>query len=265
MNDLLEWIPVAGELASAARLRLYAESPGTLVRSGEGWLAVAAGTRSNDQNGVISEPGAISTPALVHELVQWFAHAALPASWLLAGDDSWLTAELIRSGARPENTGWWAGGEIGADVLHRTAPGVVVTRVTSSDEFDECLDVAQACAWFDDAADRRAYRDLYASIGFASDRVTHWVARRDSTAVGMATMFAATLQTVELCNLAVVPSERRRGIGTALASTRLTAAQARGARRAVSALSPDGWQLYRTMGFVSTRVTPNRCFYLPMD
>jgi hypothetical protein len=31
----------------------------------------------------------------------------------------------------------------------------------------------------------------------------------------------------------------------------------------VSALSPDGWQLYRSLGFVSVPVESDRWFYLP--
>jgi GNAT superfamily N-acetyltransferase len=265
MADPLAWVRTAGESAAAERLALYAACPGTGVRCGDGWFAVAAGTQSNDQNGVVSEPGAITSAALVHELIDWFARAALPASWLVTGDDAWLTAALTRCGAQPDNTGVWSGRRIGADVLHRTTRSARVAPVTTEDEFEECLDVAQACGWFDDGAHRRAYRDLYRSAGLLGDRVTHWLARRGRAAVGMGTMFMATPHIVELCNLAVIVSERRRGIGTALASARITAAHTRGARVVVSALSPDGWQLYRTIGFVSVPVTPNRRFFLPGD
>ena len=61
----------------------------------------------------------------------------------------------------------------------------------------------------------------------------------------------------------MVDRERRQGIGRALAGERIRAAHERGATTVVSALSPDGWKLYQSLGFRSVGVTPDRWFYLP--
>jgi GNAT superfamily N-acetyltransferase len=70
---------------------------------------------------------------------------------------------------------------------------------------------------------------------------------------------------VDLCNLAVLEGDRRRGVGTALIDVRLGEAAARGATRAVSAVTPEGWTVYQRRGFRSVPVLRDVCFYLPSD
>lgn len=63
----------------------------------------------------------------------------------------------------------------------------------------------------------------------------------------------------------VLEGDRRRGVGTALIDRRLGDAAARGATRAVSAVSPEGWQVYQRRGFRSVPARRDVCFYLPSD
>ena len=227
-------------------------------------MAVATGVSANDMNGVVSRPGAPIPEELVRELLGWFAELEVPASWIVEGEDEALARRLVAAGARPEATGWWSGRAIdGAFPSARPNGEVVVTRVTVGDELESWLELASRCGWIADERDRDARRYLYLSVGLADDSLTHWLALRDGRPVGMASSFQVN-DVVDLCNLAVVVAERRRGIGRALAGARILAAQRGGARMAVSALSPDGWELYRGLGFTSVLVAPDRCFYLPV-
>ena len=256
-------LPAAGMRAEADRLRRYADCEAATTRAGDGWLAVATGVLSNDMNGVVSEPGARLSAAVVDEVVRWFAERGAPASWLVTGDDAALTALLLDRGARSEATGWWCGRAMGDDLLQLPAvDGVTVSRVTTAADLDDWLDVASRCGWIDDDADGEARRRLYLSVGLDDDALAHWVARGDSRPVGLASSFV-TGEVLDLCNLAVVEAERRSGIGRALAGERIRVADERGVRTIVAALSPDGWELYRTLGFASVPVVPDRWFYLP--
>lgn len=260
----------AGEDAAAGRLHRYARCAAARTRSGEGWFAVATGAEANDMNGVVSQPGASIPRDLVDHLIEWFAQQRVPASWLLAGEDRELATTLVGRGASAETSGWWAGRLIEDDLLRLSpVPGITISRVTTEEDLRDWLDVAGVCGWFDHEAGRSVRKKIYLSVGLADDddddELSHWVARRAGHAVGMASSFLNRRSVVDLCNLAVVDSERRQGIGRALAGERIRAASERGARTIVSALSPDGWRLYRSLRFQSVPVTPDRWFYLPTD
>jgi len=263
-------LPRAGDAAAAARLRRYAACTAARSRSGDGWVAVATGARSNDMNGVVSQAGAALPDGLVDELLAWFAELDLPASWLVEGegDDPALTAALVERGARSADDGWWAGRRVDDDLFAALADGdlgsdVVITRVRTAADLDEWLEVAGRCGWLVDDHDRRARRRLHLSIGLDDDDLVHLLARRDGRAVAMASAHV-TGTVVDLCNLAVVDRERRQGIGRALAGERIRIAHERGATTVVSALSPEGWKLYESLGFHSTSVIPDRWFSLPL-
>ena len=253
----------AGHHAARRRVELYAACDGAMVRQGAGWFAVATGVASNDMNGVVSEAGVAMADVVVDELIGWFADLALPASWLTAAADPRLTAVLVERGSIPERTGWWAGRRLDRPrAVPEPARDIVIDRAGSHDDLDDWLDVAASCGWIADPDDRSARRALYCAVGLDHPHLAHWIARRGGTPVGMASSFLCDAA-VDMCNLAVVEPYRRNGIGSGLVTHRVRAARSHRARLAVSALSPDGWQLYETLGFVSVPVVPDTWFYLP--
>lgn len=130
-------------------------------------------------------------------------------------------------------------------------------------DLEQWLDVADQCGWNSYAAHRQVRRRLYAGVGLGSAASAHWIAMTDGRAVGMASAFLAG-DVVEMCGLAVLEAERRRGVGRMLLENRLRWASRAGAITALSAGSPDGWQLYSPLGFPAVPVVPDVCFYLPL-
>ena len=121
MNESAGAIASSAEHTAACRLARFARAPGVDTRSGDGWLAVATGVRSNDTNGVVSVPGALVSLGLVDELISWFRERHLPASWIAERNDPTLTELLVARGATVEATGWWGGRAIGDDLFDTPA------------------------------------------------------------------------------------------------------------------------------------------------
>lgn len=247
----------AAQHASEERLRLYSRADGVEVRRGDGWFAVRTGVDSNDLNGVVSTPGAEVSADLVEDLLAWFAGA--PASWLTSREDPELTDLLLAAGARAERSGCWSGRRI--EPVPAYQGGVEVHRVGGTRDLDRWLEVAAECGWIETTSCRGARRRLYLALGLDSSRLSHWLAVDDGEAVGFASGFLDG-DVVDLCNLGVLATHRRRGIGLALVAARLADAASRGASLAVSAPSPDGWRLQQALGFRSVPVIPDTCFYL---
>lgn len=245
--------------AARARLSALAAVTGVQVRRGEHWLAVCTGADSNDLNGVVSGAEVEITADLVTDLSVFFSAAGVPASWLTEHADPRWTWALEAAGAHPERTGHWSGRAIGSTLP--LAPHVGVARVTSADDLERWLDVAASCEWVESVDDREARRRLYTGIGFDDTQLSHWLATVGDEPVGFASSFIDG-DVVDLCNLGVTEAWRRRGIGTALVAARLEHAADRGCRLAVSAPSPDGWQLQRRLGFHTVPVIADTCFYL---
>ncbi len=266
VGDLGRLIASAATLSAARRLRYYGRAGHARTRSGDGWLAVATGVWANDMNGVCSEPSARVPTSVVEELLAWFAEQALPASWLLTEDDPALAAALVAAGARSESTGYWVGRRSGGDLRNHAAPqGVTIGRVRTEADLEEWLQVAGQCGWTHGPSDIGVLRRLYRSIGLEDAELKHWIARRGGRAVGMASSFLGPDGVLDLCNLAVVESERRQGIGQALVGVRVHAAATRASTTLiVSAVSPAGWELYKFLGFESVPVVPDRRLYLPV-
>jgi ribosomal protein S18 acetylase RimI-like enzyme len=254
-----------GHRCAMRRLALYARCDHVAVRRGSGWLAVVTGVASNDMNGVVATDPAGVDNHVVGDLIDWFQSRRVPASWYNVRPDEALTAALLERGAHPERTGWWTGAPIPTTTAYRKSPhNVAIRRVRDAADLDAWLDVAGACGWLDGDADRRARRRLYEAVGFDDDRLGHWIAVDGDRPAGMASSFLDG-DVVDLCNLAVLAGDRRRGVGTALIDRRLGEAAAHGATRAVSAVSPEGWQVYQRRGFHSVPVRRDVCFYLPSD
>lgn len=262
---------VSDRLAGAL-LRFVASADTHEIRRGDGWIAVATGVQSNDLNGVVSEAGCGIDDSVVDELFAWFSALAVPATWTITGEDRRLADRLVAAGAQPERTGFVCGRALDDELMimldernptRLGAHRLTVAPVTTAAELEDWLDVADRCGWTVDEDDRRARGRLYVALAFGIGPLTHWLARLGGTGVGMASSFVVD-DVVSLCNLGVLPETQRRGIGTALAAARLADAAQRGVASVVAELSPDGWKLYRQLGFVSIPVRPDREFYLPM-
>lgn len=244
--------------AAEGRLTSYSTAAGVAVRRGIGWLAVRTGAASNDLNGVVSESGSEISLEVVHDLIAWFGSA--PASWLVGRPDPQLTRRLTRAGARPERSGRWSGRLVSTTVPEHQVP-VEIVRVGSAEDLDRWLDLAADCGWISDAQDRQARRRLYQALGWEGALI-HWLALDGDDPVGFASSYAHG-PVLDLCNLGVLAARRRQGIGRAMVSTRIAAASQHTTTLVVSAPSPEGWRLQRTLGFVSVPVIADRCFYLP--
>ena len=240
-------------------MALYGRTACAEVRTGPGWFAVRTGIDSNDLNGVVSTEVAVASSALVADLQSWFG--STPASWLTAEESPRLSEILVAAGARPERSGSWSGRPVPLR-RHTRRVDVEIVRVREEAQLDSWLAVAERCGWIEGDEDRAARRGLYCDVGLDHSGLSHWLALEQGQPVGFATSHLED-GVVDLCNLAVLDSHRRRGIGSSLVRARLADAQAHGVRTAVSAPSPDGWRLQKALGFVSVPVRPDRCFYLP--
>jgi GNAT superfamily N-acetyltransferase len=157
------------------------------------------------------------------------------------------------------------GAELDAVDVDAAAPrGVAVEQVADDRALGEWIEVARACAWFEDDAHADACERLFRSLGLGDGApLRHWVARSDGRAVGMASAFVAG-DVLLLVHVAVLEGVRRRGIGRALAGERLRAGRSARCRAAVLAPSPDGSALYASLGFGSATTPARRRFYLPL-
>ena len=254
-------IAYAAQHSAEAQLAACAEAPGIAVRRGRDWFAVRTGVDSNNMNGVVSEAQAEISAELVDDLVAWFRADAVPASWLTTIPDPQLTRTLLAAGARAERTGYWSGCSMPTPV-RPPAAGVEVVRVVSDHHLEEWLDVAAECGWIEDDSDREARYRLYLALGLDGGALTHWLALDHDQPVGFASSFLDA-NVIDLCNLGVAESHRRRGIGRALVAARLADAVQRGAKRVVSAPSPEGWLLQQTLGFRRVPVVADTWFHLP--
>jgi ribosomal protein S18 acetylase RimI-like enzyme len=253
-----------GHRCAMRRLALYARCDHVAVRRGPGWLGVVTGVASNDMNGVVTTDPSGLDNHVIGDLIDWFRSCRVPASWYNARPYPSVTTALLDHGAHPERSGWWIGGPVATTAYRKRQDEVETLRVRDSRDLDGWLDVAGACGWLDDNRDRQARRMVYEAVGFDDDHLAHWIAVEDDRPVGMASSFLDG-DVVDLCNLAVLEGDRRRGVGTALIDHRLRDAAARGATRAVSGVSPDGWEVYQRRGFRSVPVRNDVCFYLPSD
>ena len=128
--------------------------------------------------------------------------------------------------------------------------GVAIGEATSEEDLDDWLHVALATGIFEER-DRRPLP------------LRHWVARRGGRPVGLATAFFLS-GTVLLEHAAVIESERRRGIATALALVRLHEARRFGCELAVFGTTPESAALYAHFGFTTQPDEGRRWFYLPL-
>lgn len=245
--------------ADAHAARLLRLAPTARTRRVGGALAVVTGATSNVDNGVVWTGSAVP-PAAVAELVGWVAAQHVPASWICAGAEAsdQLRGALLEAGCREETTGVTTGAELAATELPPVLPpdGVVIEEVQDGPGLDGWIDVAAACGFFGAPGHLGGQRKLLRLVG------RHWLARRGSRPVGMATAsFAGGVALLE--HVAVVPGERRCGIGSTLALVRLHKAVKLGCTTAVFGTTPESAALYAPFGFATEPDAPGRWFYLP--
>ena len=214
---------------------------------------------SNVDNGVVCERSTVS-PDAVRELVGWIGERQVPASWICMGVDApeELRDLLGSLGCREETTGVTTGAELRSLELPPLEPpaGVEVQEIADDAGRDAWIRIASACGFFDAPRHAERQRELLALSG------RHWLARRGDRAVGMATVYLAG-DVALLEHVAVLPDERRRGIGRALAVVRLHAARRAGCETAVFGTTPESVALYEPFGFTTEPDLPRRWFYLP--
>jgi ankyrin repeat protein/GNAT superfamily N-acetyltransferase len=256
--------PPYGELAWAAHaayLRLLATSPLAERRPCGDGVAVITGVESNSENGVLCSrlERDVDADATIAETLAWLRDA--PSQWLLADPVSPadLRERLVAAGARPERTG--------------VVMGAVLDRVTLDDEPPPGLelvavrDEAALRAWaqvVEPAEPRARAVQVLASLGLDAEApLQHRLARRDGVVVGAASFFAHG-DSVLGQRLAVAATERRAGIGRALAQACAREALAAGAGIAVVEPTPDTVAFYRLLGFALRPWPRDRTFYLPL-
>ena len=256
--------PPYGELAWAAQagyLRLLATSPLAERRLRGDGVAVITGVESNSENGVICSrlERDVNPDGAIAETLAWLRDA--PSQWLLADPVSPadLRERLVAAGARAERTG--------------VVMGAVLDRLTLDDEPPPGLelvavrDEAALRAWahvVEPAEPRARAVEVLASLGLdAQAPLQHRLALRDGVVVGAASFFAHG-DTVLGQHLAVAATERRTGIGRALAQAGAREALAAGARVAVVEPTPDTVAFYGLLGFALRAWPRDRSFYLPL-
>jgi GNAT superfamily N-acetyltransferase len=253
--------------SQGAYLRHIGTAPIAEVDERDGVYAVRTGIASNTENGVVSAGDVPVTEAVVRKTLAWMNERMLAASWLCAeGRGREATARvLIAAGCEPERAAWETVGVIDRiDFDQCSLPaGVRVMHVSSSRELDAWLDVAGGCGWFETEPERARWKELHLGLGSAPSAPNLlYVAFRHDIPVGMASVFLAG-ETALLTAVGVLDHERRKGVGRALALTRLRSARERGCSMAVLAASPEGARLYKTLGFETHAQPEDRWFYLP--
>lgn len=246
-----------------ARLRYFADvGIGETLRR-DGAFAVITGALTNIENGIVSDRPDVD-PAVAEELVVWLRQRERPASWgaKVAVEDR-LHEALVSLGCHEETTGVDMGARLSdLELPTRPRPRLAIDKVLDEDGLRRWGDVAATAGLFDDLDVRKAQEQLYARADLGPDGpLRHWLARRGSEVVGMATGFfhrdAALLE-----HIGVRPEDRRSGIGTALVAHWLREARASGCEVGVLAPTPDSQRFYERLGFTLTMVRPRHWYYL---
>jgi GNAT superfamily N-acetyltransferase len=253
--------------AQVAWLEHLGTAPGAEVIERDGIYAVRTRVRSNAENGIVSGPPSRVTLALAQQLAGWFGEWGVPASWLCAEEAGRAEARSVleSAGYRPERSAWEMRARIAElDLAAPHGEGISIARVTSEAGLERWLDIAAVCGWCESEGARAALKELYTGLGLASGApLRHYVASLEGTVAGMASAFF-TGDAIVLAAAAVVPASRRRGVGRALALARLREARDEGCALALLSPSPDGSELYETLGFDSVPAPMDRWFYAPM-
>jgi ankyrin repeat protein/GNAT superfamily N-acetyltransferase len=219
--------PDYAELEHAAHAAYLAQLPGERIEAGDGF-AVRTGADDNSENGVVCS--VLETDAA--EVVAWMR--GTPAQWLVAADSD-LGPRLVAAGCEPERTAVLMGARL-AD-----------------------LDLGEPEG---EPADPDEYRAMCEAVDFGAGSLgaqQRFVARRNGRAVGIVSTFTHADTTVIL-DLAVLPEQRRQGIGRALMARALAGARP----HVVLGPTPESIPFYRRLGFELRPALRDRYYYLPV-
>ncbi len=252
----------AGQRCAIERVLGLADLPVVSTRVDPNAIAVRSGAGSNDLNAVVSTPGFVPDIAMLEKLRGWWN--GVPASWLVEEPDEALTQVLLNAGWLPDRTGRWCARPLGQSSHLPNASvseGVALEPVTADDDLELWLDVASGCGWIEDPVDRGVRGDLLRPAA-TDPRQGMWVARLDDRPAGMVRGWCSEREpVVEVVDVAVRASVRRRGVGRALVSRVMAWGTTRGASEVVAAPSPDGWRLFDALGFENVPAIPDTSFY----
>lgn len=225
-------------------------------------MAVVTGIPSNSDNGIVLDRAALNNETSVQHLIRPVLDTSLPATLVLTETvPAKELAPLEALGLQPENSANQMAMSLSTAPDYIEPAGIVIDEVSNTRQLRGGLGVLGQ-NWFDET-ELEQRLNCFAQIGIGpSSPVRHWLASRDGEVVAMATSFRFR-DIVELAHCGVLAPERRKGIATALTAVRLTSAFEDGASQAVLSPSPDGYELHRTLGFQTTRVSKSRLFYLP--
>jgi ankyrin repeat protein/GNAT superfamily N-acetyltransferase len=254
--------PPYGELgwaAQAAYLRLLATSPVAERRPCGDGVAVITGVESNSENGVLASSLDGDVDATIAATLRWLGGS--PSQWLLADPVTPvdLRERLVAAGALPERTGVVMGAALDRLALDEEPPAGL--------ELAPVRDEGALRAWaqvVEPAEPRTRAVEVMASLGLGPDApLQHRLARRGGAVVGAASFFTHA-DTLLGQQLAVVPAQRRAGIGRALVQACAREALTAGARVVVVEPTPESVAFYRLLGFALRAWPRDRSFYLPL-
>lgn len=210
---------------------------------------VITGVESNDYNGVMRarltpESAAQQVPALIEK----FRRRRLPALWHLdpASQPPNLAEHLSRLGCSRLLPGVCMAAPLHSLPSEVSAlVGLTIERVRTLAGLADWMDV-----WSEGESEpRKAREQLYASLGLNGlEPLRHYLARLKGQPVGVSQLFLGERSAGLYC-VAVLPTFRRRGIGTALTLTPLREARELGYSVGVLGPSPEGQLMYQELGF----------------
>lgn len=234
-----------------AYLRFLQSSPAMTSASSAGVARWSCAVPHSWLNGVlVSRPPAADERALIADSLGYFRSAGLTsASWWV--DPSVSTRDwephLRRFGFRPEwTTPTMMLALTAAPLANRASPGLEIREVLDDELLREwtCTMVAGFGlpeSWQESIA------ELLRGAGYGGP-LRHWVGYVRGSPAGISSLFVGA-GVAALRYLATVPEARGRGVGAAMASHALSAAQAQGQTTAVLESSAAGYELYLKLGF----------------
>jgi GNAT superfamily N-acetyltransferase len=218
-------IAEAAWAAEVALARRLASLPGAERRKAGDGFAFATGARDNSRNGVVcSRLPAATTDARIAELLGWLRERGVPGQW---------------------------------HVEAATEPPDLRARLRRAGCRPERTAVVMAAA----LGDGMRTASPPTGVEIAPLGEAH-AARRDGREIGVVRGFADEA-TLVFRELAVVPSERLRGVGRALVGAALGDGAAAGCSLALVAPTPATVPFYEALGFALYRTLPDRVLYTP--